>query len=182
MALIPVQHVVADQFNVDPDWDFTTNGTIEAGQLVKLASTGFIQLCDTASERPIGIAGDNLSNAGGGTPYAANLTIGAGGNRQTSTQNRVSDFFDETVASSLLTVYTGGGRFLSDQYATVTILPGEQLYTDASGNITNVVGGGAGVVLGVCVTAPGAYPSGVPGTDVSGSITLGNYIEFVLIH
>jgi len=47
--------------------------------------------------------------------------------------------------------------------------------------ISNVTGGAA-VVFGVCVTVPGAYPSGVPGTDVSGSITLGNYIEFILIH
>jgi hypothetical protein len=181
MALIPVQHVVADQYPTDPDWDFTVNGTIEAGQCVELGATGFVQLVDTAGDRVLGIAGDNLMNAGGGTPYAANLTIGAGGNRQTSTQNRVSDFFDETVASSLLTVYTGGGRFLTDQYSDLTYAANEQLYTDANGNISNV-NAGAGVVVGVCVTVPGAYPSGVPGTDVSGSITLGNYIEFVLIH
>jgi len=180
MALIPVQHVVADQFNVDPDWDFTTNGTIEAGQLVELSGAGFVQLVDTAGDRPLGIAGDNLMNAGGGTPYSASLTIGAGGNRQTSTQNRVSDFFNETVASALLTVYNGGGRFLTDQYADLSYSPNDQLYADANGDFSNTSAGSA-VVVGVCVTVPGAYPSGVPGTDVSGSITLGNYLELILI-
>ena len=181
MALIPVQYVVADQYNVDPDWAFATDGTIVAGQPVKLGTTGFITTCNTIGERPLGIAGDNLSNTGGGTPYSANLTVGAGGNRIRSTENRVSDFFDETLASSLLTVYTGGGRFLSDQYADVAYSTGEELFVTAAGLISNVTGGAA-VVLGVCVAVPGAYPSGVPGTDVSGSITLGNYIEFVLIH
>ena len=181
MALIPVQHVVADQFNIDPDWDFSTNGTIEAGQCVELSTTGFIQLVDTAGDRVLGIAGDNLMNAGGGTPYSTNLVIGAGGNRTTSTQNRVSDFFDETVASALLTVYTGGGRFLSDQYADLSYTTNDPLYSDANGDISNASAGSA-VVMGVCVTVPGAYPSGVPGTDVSGSITLGNYLEFILVH
>jgi len=180
MALIPVQHVVADMYPVDPDWDFTTNGTIEAGQVVKLGTTGFVMLTNVAGERALGIAGDNLMNAGGGTPLASNLTVGAGGNRTRSTENRVSDFFDETLASSLLTVYNGGGRFLSDQYADVAYQANQPLYSGATGLITNVAG--AAVVLGICVTAPGAYPSGVPGTDVAGSITLGNYIEFVLIH
>jgi len=182
MALIPVYHVVADMYPVDPDWSFAVNGTIQAGQCVDVAAAGgFIGLVNTAGNRVLGIAGDNLMNAGGGTPYAANLTIGAGGNRTASTQNRVSDFFDETIASSKLTVYTGGGRFLSDQYADLAFTPNQQLYSDANGNISNVAAGNA-IVMGVCVTTPGAVPSGVPGTDVTGSITLGNYIEFVLIH
>ena len=180
MALIPVQHVVADQYPTDPDWAFATDGTIEAGQVVELGTTGFVQLVDTAGDRPLGIAGDNLMNAGGGTPYSSSLTIGAGGNRQTSTQNRVSDFFDETVASALLTVYNGGGRFLTDQFADLAYSTNDELFADANGNLSNATAGNA-IVVGICVAVPGAYPSGVPGTDVSGSITLGNYLEFVLI-
>ena len=181
MALITVYHVTADQYPVDPDWSFAVNGTIEAGQPVKLAATGFVQATDTIGERALGVAGDNLMNAGGGTPYAANLTVGAGGNRTTSTQNRVSDFFDETVASSLFTVYNGGGRFLSDQFADLSYTTNDELFVTAAGLISNATGGAA-TVFGVCVAVPGAVPSGVPGTDVSGSITLGNYLEFILIH
>ena len=183
MALIPIQHVIADNFPVDPDWDFTgANGLIEAGTCVDLDGAGFIRLVATAGNRALGLAGDNLTNAGGGTPYAANLTIGAGGNRQTSTQNRVSDFFDETVASSLLTVYHGGGRFATDQFAAgIAFALGEELYSTAAGLLTNAAAGN-NVVVGSVVAAPSAYPSGVPGTDVSGSITLGDYLDMILIH
>jgi len=180
MAIIPIQHVIADNLPVDPDWSFAINGTIQAGTAVDIGTGGFVRLVNVAGARALGLAGDNLMNAGGGTPYSTALTVGAGGNRTRSTENRVSDFFDETLASSLLTVYHGGGRFASDQtVAGLTFTPGDLLYASAVGTISNVAG--AGIVLGVCIAAPGAYPSGVPGTDVSGSITLGDYIDMWLV-
>jgi len=178
MALIPVQHVVAMNIPVDPDWDFTTNGTIEAGELVELDANGYVQAVDTAGNRPIGIAGDNLMNAGGGTPYSAELVIGASGTGTKSTENRVSDAFNETLSSGQMTVYQGGGVFQSDQFADLNYVPAQLLYAAAGGAITNVAG--AGIVAGVCLAAPSAYPSGVPGTDVSGSLSLGNYIKIML--
>ena len=178
MALIPVQHVVAMNIPVDPDWDFATDGTIEAGEFVDVDANGFVQAVVVAGNRPIGLAGDNLMNAGGGTPYSADLVIGANGSGTRNTENRVSDAFNETLSSGKMTVYSGGGVFQSDQFADLNYAPGQLLYAAAGGAITNVAG--AGIVAGVCIVAPTAYPSGVPGTDVSGSISLGNYIKVML--
>lgn len=79
MALIPVQHVVADMFPVDPDWSFTIDGTISAGQFVILDANGYVQLQNVAGNRPIGIAGDNLQDHGPNSPFGASLVIGANG-------------------------------------------------------------------------------------------------------
>jgi hypothetical protein len=180
MALIPVQHVVADNFNVDPDWSFTSDGVIEAGQLVKLDSNGYVDLCDTAGERPIGIAGDNLSNVGGGTPYSASLSVGANGSGAQSTQNRVTDFFNETLSSGKMTVYHAGGRFLTDKVENVAFTPGAAVYAANNGNLTSA-SAGAAFVVGVCVADATDYPSGIPGVDVQGSLSLGEYLDFVLV-
>jgi hypothetical protein len=96
-----------------------------------------------------------------------------------STQNRVSDFFNEALASSLMTVYHAGGRFASDQFvAGLTYVPAQVLYSNAAGLLTNVNGGGN--IVGRVVAAPQAWPSGVPGTDVAQSISLGTYLDFIL--
>ena len=181
MALIPVQHVVADHFPIDPDWDYAVNGTIISGSLVDLDANGFVRNVNAAGNAPIGIAADNLTNTGGNTPYSANLTLGAGGNFSRSTENRVSDFFDETLASGRMTVYNAGGRFLTDQFADVTFTPSALLYSTAAGLWTTAAGAG-GVVAGMCIAAQSAQPSGVPGTAVGGSTTLGNFIEVQLRH
>jgi len=182
MALIPRQHVVALNLPVDPDWDFTVNGTIEAGLLVELDANGFVQAVVTAGDYCIGFAGDNLMNAGGGTAYSAALAIGANGAQTTNTQNRVSDFFNETVSSGLMTVYQGGGRFFTDQFADVTFTPGDQIYAAAGGAATNVAAGN-NFIIGYCAAAPTAYPSGVPGTDTAdNSISLGTFLDVITTH
>lgn len=179
MALIPVQHVVADMFPVDPDWSFAIDGTISAGQFVVLDANGYVQLQTVAGARPIGIAGDNLQDHGPNSGFAANLIIGANGASNKSTENRVSDAFNETLSSGKMTVYRSGGRFLTDQYVTtVAYVNGGLLYSDGAGMITSAAG--AAVVAAVCAATPGAYPSGVPGTDVSGSMSLGTYIDILL--
>ena len=179
MALIPVQHVVADHFPVDPDWVYATSGTITSGRLVDLDGSGFVRLVPTAGNYALGLAADNLSNVGGNTPYASNLTIGAGGSFTRSTENRVSDFFDETLASGRMTVYHGGGRFLTDQFATVTFAPSQRLYATATGTITNAAAGN-NIVIGLVVGTP-AVPSGVPGTAISGSTSLGTFLDMMLL-
>jgi len=113
MALIEIYHVVADMHPVDDQ-------TIREGMLVKLDANASVIPCNVASERPIGVAGDNTvlsaSNANKSTPYSANLTIGANGANAQWTQNRVSDYGNETLASAKMTVYSGGGKFATDQY------------------------------------------------------------------
>jgi len=173
MALIEQYHVVADQYPVDPDW--TT--AIEEGSLVTIDANGLVALCN-ATFRVLGVAGDTLSSSASGTPYAANIIVSGSGAAR-STENRVSDFFNETLASSLMTVYHSGGRFATDQYVTaVTFAPRDILYSNAAGLFTNVNGGGT--VVGTCVAAPSLYPSGVPGTAVDQSMSLGTFLDFIL--
>jgi hypothetical protein len=181
MALIEVYHVVADMFPVDR----STNPNIIEGMVVALNSAGNAIIATGASGvRAIGLAGDSSEDTTGHTPYAADLVIGAHAPGDTantqSTSNRVSDFFNETLASSKITVYTGGGRFLSDQIDTQTYVPGESLEVTAGGLLTNVAATNTQGV-GVAVSATRAYPSGVPGTDTpDGSLSLGNFLEFIL--
>jgi len=179
MALIEIYHVVADMYPIADDQ------TIREGMCVNLNANSQIELANVAGERCIGIAGDstalsaNASNLS--TPYSSNLTLGANGANRSWTQNRVSDLAgNETLASNMITVYNGGGKFATDQYsATITTwTPMAPLYTDANGQLSTTAG--ANVQVGVLTQGPSAYPSGVPGTDVTGSISLGDFITFVL--
>lgn len=184
MGLIEIYHVVADMIEVDPD--FATD-TVE-GMVVGLTTSGTKTVVAPSSTGGVtnayGIAGDTQSTSQAGTPYSANLIIGAHGPvtnptaKTGSTQNRVSDFFNESLASGLMTVYTGGGKFATDQYDTgATYTPGSAVTTTATAGIL----GTGGVTVGIVVEAPKAYPSGVPGTDTTdGSLSLGNYLTFKL--
>lgn len=175
MALIVLQHVVADQLPVDQDFA----ADIEAGQLVTVEVTGLVAAADVAGEVVYGIAGDTQSDTTAGTAYAEDLVMGADGALTRSTQNRVSDFYNETGASGMMTVYTGGGKFATDQWAAAredNINPSDLLYADANGQLTDVAG--AGNACGICTVGPSAYPSGVPGVDADNSISLGTYVTF----
>jgi len=178
MALINIYHVVADQLPVNQDFI----ADIMAGMCVKIDDDGTVTKCDTAGELVYGIAGDTQSNTTAGTAYADNIITGAYGALARSTQNRVSDNFNETGASGLMTVYTSGGKFATDEYDTTredSLTPGTKLYTNNAGLLSDVAG--AGNVVGIVVSAPAAYPSGVPGTDINGSMSLGTYLIFKLI-
>ncbi len=179
MALIEVYHVVADYYPVDAD----NNPNITEGEVCMLNANGdAVPATGGVGTFAIGIAGDTSATAGGGqTPYTAALVVNpAGSTRDTS--NRVSDFFNETLASNLITIYNGGGKFHSDQYAALVYVPGDDLFSDANAQLTNVAPANADVV-GLCTVAPRAYPSGVPGTDTAdGSISLGDFITFILRH
>lgn len=182
MALIEVYHVVADQYDVDPDF----SADIVEGMLVQIGvSAGKTVVSPADTSGVLGVAGDTQSSTTAGTPYAADLVIGSTGSvgspsaNTRSSQNRVSDMFNETLASGKVTVYTGGGTFKTDQVAdAITIVPGEKLYSDAAGKFTNVA---AGDVVGMATSAIQAEPSGVPGTDTTdGSLSLGNFVTFKL--
>jgi len=179
MALIEIYHVVADQLPVNED--FTTD--IIEGMCVDLQGDGTVGIVDVAGALVYGIAGDTQSNTTAGTPYTASLVMGAGGTLNRNTSNRVSDFFNETGASHLLTIYTSGGKFATDQWAAAqanNLNPATPVYSDAAGLLTDVAG--AGNIVGIIVSGPAAYPSGVPGVDTAdNNISLGDYVVFKLL-
>ncbi len=178
MAIIVEQHVVADHYPVGAT-------SITAGMLVSFAS-GLIVPTTASADTSIGIAGDSfLTTEGQTTAYSAQVVIGANGAATRWTENRVSDFYNETAASQRVTVYTGGGKFwistnLIDSAA--AIAAGNKMQ---SGGTAGFWAAGAtstvGEMIGVAASALTPYPSGVPGTDTTdGSITLGNYIAMIL--
>ena len=176
MALIEIYHVVADMYPVDADWN---GANFLEGQVAQLSALGEAIPGDATSVN-LGIAGDTQSNTTSGTPYAASLIVNAAGATR-QTENRVSDFFNETLASGLMTIYTSGGKFATDLFeATVdAAAPGDLLFCSANGLLTTT--NGTGPVVGVCVAAVQAWPSGVPGVDTTdGSLSLGDYVTFVL--
>jgi hypothetical protein len=171
MALIPLFHVVADHYTVEPGEE------IIEGDWVKIDSTsGNIVKCDTAGEEPLGIAGDTKSTSTSGLA-STNDAVGAQG-ATSAFVHRVSDMYDETKASGRITVYHGGGKFATNRYGTVATTPGVKLYVDGDGKTTTTSAGDA-YVVGRLVTIPGAYDSGVPGLDTSNnSMSLGNFLVF----
>lgn len=224
MALIEVFHVVATQVPIDAN----NNTDIPQGRLVTLDANGNAVLALDANAggatAPIGIAGDSRSSgttsftpeSGSAlsrnptTSLTGSLVLGAYGDQQRFTQNRVADNFNEVLASGKMTVYHGGGEFWTDQYEIVdqdnvtatTYTPGTQLYASsvgaggAQGRFSDEASAAAdalnaGAVVGVTLTAPTGYPSGVPGTgpnavgfqalpEGGNSIAWGNFLHLKL--
>jgi len=179
MALIVEYHVIADMYPVG-------DTAISAGILVELNAAGnVIPVAGQGNLDTLGVAGDSaLAAAGQTTAYSAQVTIGADGANNRWTENRVSDFYDETAASNKITVYHGGGKFWisSDLIgaASGAMVVGGNLETSATVGCWDVNALTLGAQVGICVAGTTAYPSGVPGTDVDGSITLGDYFAAVL--
>lgn len=181
MALIVEQHVVADMYQVSTAAGVTG---ISAGMAVALNAAGeAIQATTALKAQVVGISGDSLLAAEGQTTaYSAEVVIGAVDEdtaRTRWTSNRVSDMYNETLASGKLTVYNGGGKFwLSDDLLTdvATHSVGDLLIADDAGLMETAaaIGTETGVIVGRVVGVPQQYPSGVPGTDTTdGSIALG---------
>lgn len=174
MALIPLFHVVADEIAVDSSADITM------GSMVKLDATSgaVVQATGAASEYSFGIAGDTKSN----TPGMPSTNGALIGNQSTKSKfvNRVTDgLSDETKASAKITVYHSGGKFATDQYdTTATYTPGAALYVGANGKLQPTSAGSSQIVGRVVEEGP--YGSGVPGTDINGDISLGDYLVFKL--
>jgi len=180
MALIVEYHVNADMYAVGAT-------AITQGMLVGFNSSSQIVPTTAATDLSVGIAGDAaLAAEAATTAYSANLTVGANGNGTRFTENRVSDFYDETTASQKVTVYNGGGKFhvSDDVFDTAADISGGELlrpsaatagYWDDGATVAN------NDEVGLAVSASVAYDSGVPGTDTSsGSISLGDYVAVVL--
>ena len=215
MALIEVFHVVASDILIDPDE--TTD--IPQGCLVTLTDEGLVTISAAAvggEPNMIGIAGDSRST--GVTSYtpesgsalsedpATSLTgalvIGSLGGARRFTQNRIPDNYNEVLASGKMTVYHGGGEFWTDQYLTAdtavpVYTPGSFLYPSdvegTAGQFTDVAVGTntAHNIVGITITAPTDYPSGVPGSGVNAtgftalpeggnSLTFGSFLHVAL--
>ena len=181
MALIVEYHVIADMYPV-------AAGAVTAGMQVNLSAAGQAQATPVGAgvASPVGISGDSaLAAEGQTTAYSAQVVIGADGGGTRWTENRVSDFYDETTASQKITVYNGGGKFwISDDLfdAPAGVAPGDLLGRSAAvaGEWVEVAVG-TDLQLGIAVGINQAYDSGVPGTDTTnGSISLGNYVPVVL--
>ena len=168
MALIEQFHVVADHYPV------ASGEEIIEGMLVALNSSGEVVVADGGSgETVLGLAGDTKSTSVSGLPTTNDSSQGA-------FVNRVSDTFDETKASGRMTVYHSGGKFASNQFTAGSYSVGDNLYAAADGTLTNVAST-SGQVVAICTKVDGPFDSGVPGLDINGSLTLGNFIEFKLV-
>ena len=179
MALIPIYHVVPSYYAMDPDQDTVTTPII-MGDFVTLNASQYVAVA--VDDNAIGIAGDSAAADGGHTPYAADIII-SGGGAVRSTSNRVSDFFDETRGSGKMTVYHSGGEFLTDRYAANPAgswQPGHLCYSSATGQLTPDAVDANSVPVGKIIHGPEDYPSGVPGVDIQGSMSLGQYARFKL--
>jgi len=188
MAIIERYHTVASVLTNNRD---SSNDILEGMgvELVRVATKTEVQRKATATNICIGLAGDSFDQDAGNHPYSESVVVsGAGGTR--STQNRVSDLFDETVGSDKITVYTGPGEFFTDQYDTARgYTPGVALYCNASGLITDD-DSSMGNQIGRVIASPEAYPSGVPGVDdtpenaqtsaINGSTSLGDFLHLQL--
>lgn len=194
MALIEVFHIVASELNIDA----TSSTDIPQGRIVTLDANGLVTTMGTGNTDPLplGLAGDSLSN--GVTSYTpesgsalgfhvdgsdtspttagdgylkGSLVLGAWGDSQRYTQNRVADNYNEVLSSGKMTVYHSGGEFWTDQHlnsdggSAVTYTPGHRVYSssNSSGRVTSD-STNSNCEIGRVLTSETEYPSGVPGT------------------
>jgi len=178
MALVEKYHVVAAMYDVDrtsPNYD------IKEGQWVFLNGANGVRRVDAtagAISRVLGVAADTKSATASAMPGV-----------KTGWQGRVSDGFDETKASDKITVYMNGGEFATDQYVTTNLTAanlGHYLKVGTAGTLIYDGATKSGDTVAQLTRTPGAYPSGVPGTDINGDMALGGdnanqYIEFKML-
>lgn len=178
MALIPVYFTVAGMFPIDN----SSATAIDPGTCLTLVADvngdPQVRIAD-ADDIVIGIAGDGykLDSLTNPVNYAADIVINAQGDT-TRSQDRINDLYKETLGSSLMTVYSGAGTFRTTTYVGSPDV-GTKLYSNSVGKLTITNAGGS--LVGHCVHAAKAYPSGVPGTDIEGSTSLGTYLTFNLL-
>ena len=177
MALVEKYHVVAAVRPVNAD------ATIKEGQVVALNGDGEVVLQGAGVPEAYGIAGDTKNTSASSMPGVSS-----------GWQNRVSDYFDESKASSKMTVYHSGGEFATDMFsanvdgtpATQPWLYARNGYLDTLDQDGETVANVGCQVVAQLTQAAGSYPSGVPGVDVTGDMELAGanaagYIEFKLM-
>jgi len=176
MALVEKFHVVAAERTV------ATGQTIKEGQVVSLNTSGEVVIQGAAFPTPYGIAGDTKNTT---QSYMPGVSSGW--------QNRASDYYDETKASSKMTVYHSGGEFATDMFAANVAAASPYATLYAKSGLLDTDNAQSTVIVGYLTQADAAYPSGVPGTDTTyGDMALSSdsytnaavsnvYIEFKLV-
>jgi hypothetical protein len=169
MALIEIYHVVAAERPV------ATGETIKEGQIVSLNTSGEVVLQSASFPVPYGLAGDTKSTSASAMPGISS-----------GWQGRVSDYFDETKASSKMTVYHSGGEFATDQFNANVAASSINQALYAYNGLLDTVTAQSSVVVAYLVKVDGSYPSGVPGIDINGDQALSGdnsntYIEVKLV-
>jgi hypothetical protein len=178
MAIIPLYYVIAGSYDVDA----TATTDIKEGMCVALNANLGVRRVDgttptTGIGNVLGLCGDTKN-----THTSESSMPGVG----TGFTNRVSDYFDDTKASAKLTVYHGGGEFATDQFVDTNM---DDAYV---GYYLKATTGGLLEIDGDAKTAnsvamllkpAGAYPSGVPGTDINQDSALGgeNNNQYIVI-
>ena len=187
MALIPIYHLVPAKAAVDP-----SSNEISMGMCVALNGANGVRRVQGGDHGKVyGISGDNYTVSGTNysLPGALPAHVGATGAHATW-QNRVSDMWNETMASGMMTVYHSGGEFATDMFVNVNMdatKVGHYLKADeATGKLAYDNPTKTANSIAVLTRAAGAYPSGVPGTDINGDMALAGantnqYIVFKLI-
>jgi hypothetical protein len=193
MSLIVLQHTVLDAFDVDPTVTPNSSNRIVQGSIVGVnSSTNYLSL-PSSSAFPLGIAGDSVTDEYKTSAVSAQLVVSPSGAKRW-TGNRVSDMFNETLASGKMSVYIGSGKFATDQYLTHnTFTVGQPLYATSTGQLTSNAGSASTFgarVVGYVVKGPSSYPSGVPGADTDAvlgaatqngtTMSLGQFLTFHL--
>ncbi len=114
MALIEVYHTIASNFVVSN----VNNNEIKEGMGVALVpdagQNSTVVRKDGTYVNAVGLAGDSANSTTSNKPYKSSLVVSGTGATK-STANRVTDFFDESLASGKITVYMGTGEFYTDQ-------------------------------------------------------------------
>jgi hypothetical protein len=182
MALIPKVHTAVTMYPVDPaDVALINSGSSSAtygifsGQVVGITSAGYVKhaTASNASPKiiPIGFAGDSLAGTAAYTAYQDSILVSSGGSKKNS-QNRVSDYFNETLGSGLLSVYVGGGEFYTDMFvSSESFTVGALVYANAVAAYTTSNAGmfsstsTNAYTVGIITGGVSQYPSGVPGVD-----------------
>lgn len=169
MALIPKYHTAVAMYPVDPaDVALINAGSsdltygVYAGMVVGLNSSGYVKKASNA-QLPLGLAGDSLAAAAGHTAFQDSILVSSAGSKKSS-QNRVSDYFNETLGSGLLTVYIVGGEFYSDMFAAGSnfTVGGSVKASNANPGFIDASGSNG---IGIATSGITQYPSGVPGVD-----------------
>ncbi len=185
MAIKEIYHTVASVLPIDTD-----TGTIPAGRIVTLDANFLVTLPAAAGDEPVGMAGDTQRQSpAANNPESASLITGsyqtAASGATRWSQNRVADNYNETLASSEMTVYHGAGEFWTDEYSAAVVTWG------AAAALYNTIAAPQGQwttaavsnrISGLLLGDPQALESGVPGVAVRGSISFGNYIHLRLWH
>ena len=180
---IPQGRIVTLDANGEVTLADANTGTVAAGEPLNVGIAGDSRSSGVTSYTPE--SGSSLHQQQGltkATDLDGSLILGSYGDAQRFTQNRVADNYNEVLASGKMTVYHSGGEFWTDQYETtrdtggaITVFtPGTALFSSRGSTAANrglftdqVViesANGESAYVGISLTSPTGYPSGVPGT------------------